>query len=126
MLIGAYAWTDDIADRLGALSAVDRNKAAIADGAKIHAGYADHVGRGVSVAWHKVPYSMGAYSRPTYSDDYRALLQPDGAIHFAGDHLSYLIGWQEGAVLSAQAAVAAIDARVRQGRASGAGAPQGR
>jgi monoamine oxidase len=109
-------WTDEIAERFGALSPSERNRTAIASGAKIHPDYAKHVGRGVSVAWHKVPYSLGAYSRPTYDADYKVLLEPDGPVHFAGEHLSHLNGWQEGAVLSAQAAVAGIDARVRASR----------
>jgi len=29
------------------------------------------------------------------------LLEPDGPFLFAGDHLTYLRGWQEGAVISA-------------------------
>jgi monoamine oxidase len=116
IVLGAYVWTDEIAERFGALSPSERNRTAIASGAKIHPDYAKHVGRGVSVAWHKVPYSLGAYSRPTYDADYKVLLEPDGPVHFAGEHLSHLNGWQEGAVLSAQAAVAGIDARVRASR----------
>jgi monoamine oxidase len=116
ILVGAYAWTDDVAERFGALRPEERNRAAVASGAKIHPEYAAHVSRGLSVAWHKIPYSLGAYARPTFDNDYRALLEPDGPIHFAGDHLSYLVGWQEGAVLSAHAAVSGIDLRVRAGR----------
>ena len=113
VVLGAYIWTDEIAERFGGLSPQERNQVAIASGAKIHPSYADHVSRGVSVAWHKMPFSLGAYSRPTYGSDYRTLLEPDGPIHLAGEHLSYLIGWQEGAVLSAQSVVSAIDAKVR-------------
>ena len=32
---------------------------------------------------------------------YPLLRAPEGPYHFAGDHLSWLPGWQEGAVLSA-------------------------
>jgi monoamine oxidase len=116
IVLGAYIWTDKLAERFGALSPDQRNRAAIASGNKIHPGYGDHVSRGLSVAWQKVPYSLGAYSRPTYEAGYRVLLEPDGPIHLAGEHLSYLTGWQEGAVLSAHAAVSAIDARVRAAR----------
>ena len=40
------------------------------------------------------------------------LRSPEGAIYFAGDQLSGLTGWQEGAVLATYAAVEAINARV--------------
>jgi len=50
--LGAYVWTDEIAERFGGLSPPERNQAAIASGAKIHPRYADFVSRGV-VAWHK-------------------------------------------------------------------------
>ena len=42
---------------------------------------------------------------------YAALTGTDGPFHFAGEHVSHINGWQEGAVLSAQAAVKAIAAR---------------
>jgi monoamine oxidase len=40
------------------------------------------------------------------------MLEPDDRIYFAGDHLSHLSSWQEGAALSAQRAVQMIAARV--------------
>ena len=39
------------------------------------------------------------------------LLTPDDAISFAGEHLSILQGWQEGAILSAYHAIEGIVAR---------------
>ena len=36
---------------------------------------------------------------------YERILQPDGPIFFAGDHTSHIVGWQEGAALSAHRAV---------------------
>ena len=85
-------------------------------GEKIHPGYRLRVSRGASVCWHKIPYSEGAWA--DWSPDarnlrYHILNRPDGPIHFAGEHLSYLTGWQEGAVLSAHAAVRAINDRVK-------------
>jgi monoamine oxidase len=40
---------------------------------------------------------------------YARLTEPDGAIYMAGDHVTHLVGWQEGAALSAHRAVAKID-----------------
>jgi len=36
------------------------------------------------------------------------LLEPDGPICMAGDHVSHIVGWQEGAALSAHRAVSQI------------------
>ena len=78
-----------------------------------------HPGRGaalhhpVSVAWHKVPYSLGSWvhwATPA-EKEYTLLNQPDGRVHFAGEYLSQIGAWQEGAVLSGHHAVAAIAAR---------------
>jgi monoamine oxidase len=120
VLLGAYIWSDDIGERFGRLSPAERAASGIEDGGKIHAHYAEHVARGISVAWHKVPYSLGAWTEwepEARKTAYATLTQPDGPIYLAGEHLSYLTGWQEGAVLSAHAAIAAIDTRVRSRRA---------
>ena len=53
----------------------------------------------------------GEWETAQRHDLYPLLCAPEGPYHFAGEHLSYLPGWQEGAVLSAEAAVAAIAAR---------------
>ncbi|WP_370245732.1 flavin monoamine oxidase family protein [Acidipila sp. EB88] len=44
---------------------------------------------------------------------YETLIQPDGPIYFAGDHVSHLVGWQEGAALSSLRAVQMIADRTR-------------
>jgi monoamine oxidase len=114
VLLGAYIWTNQIGELFGRLMPEQRLEAAVISGEKIHPGYRLQVSRGVSVCWHKIPYSEGAWA--DWSPDarnlrYQVLNQPDGPIHFAGEHLSYLTGWQEGAVLSAHNAVRAIGER---------------
>jgi monoamine oxidase len=37
----------------------------------------------------------------------------EGRTHFAGDHLSHLVAWQEGAILSAHHAIERIAAQVK-------------
>src|ERR1700748_3946906 len=44
---------------------------------------------------------------------YQTLLEPDGPIYFAGDHVSHLVGWQEGAAISSLRAVQEISDRVK-------------
>jgi monoamine oxidase len=116
ILIGAYIWTDRIAEQFDRMTPQERLDAAIISGEKIHAGYRNHVSKGISVCWDNIPFSAGAWA--AWSQDarrirYPTLNAPDGPIHFAGEHLSYLTGWQEGAVLSAHAAVQAIADRVK-------------
>jgi monoamine oxidase len=116
VLLGAYIWTNQIGERFGRWTPEHRLEAALISGEKIHPGYRAQVARGLSVCWHKIPYSQGAWadwSLDARNLRYQILNRPDGAIHFAGEHLSYLTGWQEGAVLSAHNAVRAIGERVR-------------
>ena len=50
---------------------------------------------------------------------YETLIEPDGRVIFAGDHVSHIVGWQEGAALSALRAVQQISDRVKAARLSG-------
>ncbi|HLJ22111.1 MAG TPA: flavin monoamine oxidase family protein [Stellaceae bacterium] len=116
VLLGAYIWSDDIAERVGSLKPRDRLTLAIQNGERLHDRYAEHLTQGISVAWHKVPENRGAWvdwTEETHKAAYETLCRPDGPFHFAGEHVSYVTAWQEGAVLSAQAAVTAITERIR-------------
>ena len=73
----------------------------------VHARFGTEVSRGVSVAWPKVPFQLGGWG----VSDPGILLTPDDRIFFAGEHLSILQGWQEGAILSAYHAIDGIVAR---------------
>jgi monoamine oxidase len=54
---------------------------------------------------------------------YETLIQPDGPIYLAGDHVSHIVGWQEGAALSSLRAVKMISDRVRVDRLIGSAQP---
>ena len=47
---------------------------------------------------------------------YETLLEPDGPIYFAGDHVSHIVGWQEGAAVSSLRVVKMISEKVKQAR----------
>ena len=120
VLLGAYIWTDEIGERFGWLTPTQRIAAAIRDGEKLHERYAEHLGRGISVAWAKIPENLGSWVLWTpelRKTAYETLLRPEGPIYLAGEHLSYVTAWQEGAVLSAQAVASAIAERVRSRKA---------
>jgi monoamine oxidase len=114
ILLGAYVWSHDIGERLAALPPAERIRLAVAQGQKLHASYAADVARGVAVSWAKIPFSRGGWcewSEDNKRNAYPVLLEPDGPLFLAGEHLSNVPGWQEGSILSAHKAVAAIAQR---------------
>ncbi|MFA9217236.1 MAG: flavin monoamine oxidase family protein [Sphingomonadaceae bacterium] len=114
VLVGSYTFGVLPQDDMGRYSVAQR--LALASGEKLHAGYASKLRDGVCVAWSKVPYSAGSWAEWTPQQrggSYRTLLEPDGAIYFAGEHLSNLMSWQEGAILSAHRTIEQLAARVR-------------
>lgn len=102
ILVGSYLFGGSDAQQFAALSPQQRIELALSRGERIHPQYRENLSRGISVAWQKVPYSYGGWAVSTPST---LLQQPDGPFLFAGDHLTYLPGWQEGAVISAMNAL---------------------
>lgn len=85
----------------------------------LHPGHGKDLASPLFVAWEKIPYHQGAWISSFgdyYSGPYRAFLQPDDRIYFAGDHCSHIVAWQEGAALSARRTVTMIGDRVRASR----------
>ena len=72
--------------------------------------------------WGQVPYSegVGALWGGGPGDigprgaNYDELLKPEGPIVFAGEHLSYVGLWQEGAAMSAHEALRLLQSMVAQ------------
>ena len=111
--MGAYARDEAPALRFAARAPAERAAAAAADGESFHPGYAREVGHPVSVSWPRMPRARGAWTEWAEAQRrslYGPLRAPEGPYHFAGEHFSLLPGWQEGAVLSAWAAVEAMAA----------------
>jgi monoamine oxidase len=52
-------------------------------------------------------------ARTQTNPGYETLIEPDGPIIFAGDHVSHIVAWQEGAALSALRAVQQVADRVK-------------
>jgi len=75
------------------------------EGSKIHSQYRDEFQTGFSVAWQKMPFSMGAfasYRAAARREHYPVLCEPDRRVYFAGEHMSWLTGWMGGALDSAR------------------------
>ncbi len=113
IVVGAYIWDEEPGLRFGAMTPAERLRTAAAEGERIHPGYAAEMETGVSHAWLNAPFQKGGWPGEHHASP-EALQKPDGAIHFAGDQVTGLPGWQEGAVLAAHLAVGAINERVMQ------------
>ena len=113
VLLGAYP-LDMAAFELGGMSPEERIEAALAQGELIHPQYRKEFLNGVSVAWSRVPWILGCraiWSEETRKLHYKNLTALDGRIVLAGDHCSYLQGWQEGAITSALDAIGRLHQR---------------
>jgi len=100
---------------LASLSAADRVKAAVEQGSKLHPQYKAEFETGVSWSWHRSPFTMGcaaAWTDELRARHYRDLAEINGRLVLAGDHVSELVAWQEGAILSALDAVSRLHRRV--------------
>lgn len=87
-------------------------------GAQIHPQYRSEFMNGVSVAWHRVPFTLGCFgqwSEQTRAEHYKNLCRFDGRILLAGEHASYYGGWQEGGITSAIDAITRLHQRVIAG-----------
>jgi monoamine oxidase len=114
VLLGAYNFGTD-AFQLTALSPEERVRKVVEYGTQIHPQYPAEFQHGVAVAWHRVPWMLGCYGHWTEelrAQHYRNLCAIDGRIVLAGEHVSRLGGWQEGAILSSLDAIRRLHARV--------------
>jgi monoamine oxidase len=110
ILLGAYAiggQADELASRR-LPEQFDMSRAAVEG---LHPGRSRELEKPMAVAWSKMPYSLGfaARFRNSQESEYSLLNTPDGPFYFAGEHLSRIGPWQEGAILSARRAANMID-----------------
>ncbi len=118
VLVTAYAsgWTgNDHPVQFAGMSHEERFRVCRESIEFLHPGKSRLLAKPVTVSWGLTPWSEGVGpAGPVYGGgpgggprtaDYDELLRPEGPIFFAGEHLSYVPLWQEGAALSAQAAM---------------------
>jgi monoamine oxidase len=104
IVLGAYTFGDGAGDRFADMTPQQRIDEGQRQAQALHSEFAGETRNGISVAWPKVPFQLGAWG----VSDPGVLRQADAQVYFAGEHISDLQGWQEGAVLSAYHAVNAI------------------
>jgi monoamine oxidase len=115
VLMGAYLFDSSNAYEFTSMSPADRVSRAVAFGARIHPQYDTEFENGISVAWHRVPFTLGCagrWSEKARTEHYDDLCRIDGRIVLAGEHASYIPAWQEGAILSSLDAVTRLHERV--------------
>lgn len=123
VLVAAYVagWTDQAhPERFSAMSHEERYRICREVVERLHPGKSRLLAKPVTVAWGLTPWSEGV--GPIHADwfanprgaRYAELLKPEGPIFFAGEHLSYIVFWQEGAALSAHEAMKLLAARAQQ------------
>ena len=115
VLLGAYLFEGANAYEFTSLAPAERVARAVEFGAQLHPQYRTEYENGISVAWHRVPFTLGcagSWTDAARAQHYDNLCQIDGRIVLAGEHASYIPAWQEGAILSALDAIARLHRRV--------------
>ena len=113
VLLGAYIWGLN-AMEFTSMTPEQRVQKALDYGSQIHPQYHQEFDNGMAVAWHRSPFTMGCYgmwSSDARDKHYDDLCQIDGRIALAGEHASFLGGWQEGAVTSSLDAIGRLHQR---------------
>jgi monoamine oxidase len=82
----------------------------------LHPGHGKDLSKPIYVNWGMIPYNLGSWLSGfgRRGEAIQRLLEPDGRIYFAGDHTSHLVGWQEGAALSAYRVLNQIETEVEK------------
>ncbi|HLR45985.1 MAG TPA: flavin monoamine oxidase family protein, partial [Deinococcales bacterium] len=114
VVLGAYTFGGDISHKVTGMSPEERIQWALDNGRQVHPQYDEEFDSGFAVGWHRVPWTLGcsaSWIGTTREDYYDTLLQPDGRVYLAGEHLSYLGAWMEGAILSALDVIEAVHDR---------------
>lgn len=133
VIVGAYVagWThDNTPEAFTKLPIADQIRISRESIEALHPGKSQLLESPLAINWGQVPYSEGvgalwgngpADDGPR-GEDYAEMLRPEGPILFAGEHLSYLGLWQEGAALSAHEALKLVQSMsaARAGKAAAA------
>jgi monoamine oxidase len=91
----------------------ERHRLALEQGGRVHPQYATEFETAFSVSWLHVPWSRGSWRSESGAahEALQALRQPDGRVHFAGDYMTDMSSWMQGAFESAREVAAAVHRR---------------
>ena len=114
-------YTEEQGTPFAALSMQGKFDASRASIEKLHPGHGQELKNPVFCGWRHVKWNEASWIR-NYGggpEGYGTIIQADGPIYFAGDTASHVVGWQEGAALSARRAVGMIADKVKAARLAG-------
>lgn len=103
VLLAAYPYGGPAAFEITGLSPEQRIERALEEGSRLHPQYRAEYENGFSVGWHRVPWILGcagSWTDALRERHYASLAAIDGRLALAGEHISYIPAWQEGAILS--------------------------
>lgn len=103
--------------KFSSLSPSDRLQKTLDSFVKIHPQGEKEFSSAMSVAWHRVPFTLGCYglwTTETREKHFKNVSTMDRRIVLAGEHVSYIPAWQEGAILSSLEAIRQLDERATQ------------
>ncbi|WBS02088.1 NAD(P)/FAD-dependent oxidoreductase [Pseudoduganella sp. SL102] len=115
VLLGAYMFGPN-AFEFSAMDTEERLREVVRQGGQIHAQYEKEFDNGITVGWHRVPWINGClamWTEQARAQHYDKLCAIDNRLVLAGEHASFIGGWQEGAVLSAHDAITRLHAKAR-------------
>ena len=114
ILIGYYM---DFKGTMRERTAAERERLALEQGARIHSQYTTEFETAFSVSWPRVPWSRGSWRSESAvaHEALIALRRPDGRVHFAGDYMTDMSSWMQGAFESARESDGDHAAAPRQG-----------
>lgn len=103
--------------KFSSLTPEERLKKTMEHFVKIHPQGTKEFSSAMSVAWHRVPFTMGCYglwTTDTREKHYKNVSTMDRRVVLAGEHISYIPAWQEGAILSSLEAIRQLNERAIQ------------
>jgi monoamine oxidase len=112
VVVGSYNFGAN-AELYEPLTPEQRIEQAVVQGSKVHGdSYRSELETGWTVQWKRIAHSEGGWvDWETRDQGYALLNEPEGRVYFAGDHLSYEIAWQAGAIYSGRKVAAALATR---------------
>ena len=114
VLLAAYTFGVN-AFKLSGMAPQERLQKVMEYGRMIHPQFDTEFDNGITVGWHRVPWTNGCYgmwTKESRAEHYDNLCQIDGRIMLAGEHASFIPAWLEGAFLSSNDAVERLHKRV--------------
>lgn len=111
ILVGYYL---DFRGTMRQRAPADIQRLALEHGTRVHPQYAAEFENAFSVTWARVPWSRGSWRAETSAAEQALapLREPDGRIYFAGDYMTDMSSWMQGAFSSAREVATAIHRRV--------------